>query len=273
MSPAPTTPTTPRKTAIIIIIGNEILDGYTMDTNSHYLSEVLREYGVNCQARHTIRDNREEIKRFLWFSLEDKSDYLFLCGGLGPTHDDLTFEAVAEALQKKLVLSKEAIHNIQERLDFINHILPEEKKIHFNEASRKMALIPEGTTVLSNKAGTAPALSLHLGSTCLFLLPGVPHELKWIMENEILGAFITKDKQDHVVEIPVKRGESNFAQVLQEMQKTHPWVKIGSYPQPGRVVIRVVGEEEDVEAVRKEIQEHILAKLSLDSETSGMKRS
>jgi len=271
MSPATHPPH--RKTAIVIIIGNEILGGYTLDTNSHYFSEVLREYGIRCLSRYTIRDDKEEIKRFLRLALEDRPDVLFLCGGLGPTHDDVTFEAVAEALQKKLVLSEEAIHNIQERLDLINRVLPPDKQITMNEASRKMALIPEGTTVLTNKAGTAPALSFQLGSTCLFLLPGVPHELKWIMENEIFGAFISKDRQDHVVEIPVKRGESNFAQVLQEIQENHPWVKIGSYPQPGRVVIRVVGEEEDVEVVRKEIEKHILPKLSPGSERSGMKRS
>lgn len=272
MSPA--TPTHHhRKTAIVIIIGNEILDGYTQDTNSHYFSEVLREHGVNCLSRHTIRDDKEDIKRFLRLALEDEPDVLFLCGGLGPTHDDVTFEAVAEALQKKLVLSEEAIHNIQERLDLINCVLPADKQITMNEASRKMALIPEGTTVLTNKAGTAPALSFQLGPTHLFLLPGVPHELKWIMENEILGAFISKDRQDHVVEIPVKRGESNFAGVLQEIQKAHPEVKIGSYPLPGRVVIRLAGERKDVEPVIMQIQEHILQESSPDRKTSGMKWS
>jgi len=254
------TPQEPRKTsAIVIIVGNEILDGYTLDTNSHYLSETLRERGILCTARHTIRDDKAEIKQYLKAALVKRPDYLFVSGGLGPTHDDVTFEAVAEALHRRLVLSEEAIRNIQDRLDLINRILPKDKRIEMNEASRKMALVPEGTEVITNKAGTAPAVYIRVGPTLLFLLPGVPRELKWITENAILGKYIKEEAQDLVVELEVLRGESNFATILKEIQEEHPNVKIGSYPQSGRVLLRVAGREEEVRAVEKKITELILS--------------
>jgi len=268
MSPEPASPAH-RKTAIVVIIGNEILGGYTLDTNSHYLSEILRENGVACTARHTIRDDKEEIKRFLRLTLEDSPDYLFLCGGLGPTHDDVSFEAVAEALQKRLVLSEAAIKNIQDRLDVINCLLPREKQVPMNDASRKMAMVPEGTRVLTNKAGTAPAVAIRVKASWLFLLPGVPHELKWIFENEILGSYIEGELKDYVVEIPVRRGESNFARELYAIQVGHPEVKIGSYPQPGRVVLRVAGARKAVELVERKIRERIPDSGPLNCDEGG----
>ncbi|HID71791.1 MAG TPA: competence/damage-inducible protein A, partial [Thermoplasmata archaeon] len=227
-----------KKTAIVVVIGDEILSGYTLDTNSHYLSQVLRDCGVICLSRHTVRDDKEEIKRILKISLDEKPDYLFLCGGLGPTHDDVTFESVAEALQRRLVLSRAVVEHIQKKLDAINRLLPEEKWLR-----EKMARIPEGTEVLCNKAGTAPALRFCVGQTQLFLLPGVPHELQWLIENEIKANYLEEGcRKDYVVELTVKRGESSFASLLKRIQKKHPHVKIGSYPQKGKVMLRISGE-------------------------------
>ena len=258
----PDSPLTPRKkTAVIVIIGNEILEGYTQDTNSHFLFQTLREAGVECLACHTIRDDKEEIKRYLRLGLEEGANYLFFSGGLGPTHDDVTFEAVAEALQKRLVLSEKAITNIQDRLDLINAILPAESKIEMNEASRKMAMVPEGTQVLCNKAGTAPAVAVNVGACWLFLLPGVPHELEWLLQHQILGSFIPAQPKDYRLEIPVHKGESNFAQILKDIQESHPGVKIGSYPGPGRVTLRVSGKKEEVEAVEALVRERIVKGL------------
>ncbi len=257
---SPKAPPSSKKTAIIIAIGNEILDGHTLDTNSHYLAGLLRENGVSCLAIHAIRDEKEQIKDYMKMALDEGADYVFFSGGLGPTHDDITFESIAEALQRRLVLSGKAVENIQIRLDAINAMLPDDKKFEMNDSSKKMAMVPEGTQVLSNRAGTAPAVAVRVGGAHLFLMPGVPHELRWIVENEILGSFIKGSVADHVVEIPIMRGESSFALALSKIQGCHPEVKIGSYPQPGRILLRLAGEEEEVERAAAKIREHIIGK-------------
>ncbi len=235
----------------VIIVGDEILDGHTQDTNSHWLSQRLLDAGYEIRDRLVVRDGSDDIARALDFCLSPSPDVIFLCGGIGPTPDDVTFEAVAGYLGVPLVENAEALANLESRYHWVNRRLPPGKTIdpEMNEAARKMAIIPEGARVLQNREGAAPGLLIEMRDGArLFVLPGVPREFKWIVENSILDVHLERKTANHVREIRISGREANLAPVLRDIGQAHPCVSIGSYPQDNfLVIIRLSGSREKVE--------------------------
>ncbi len=174
--------------AEIISIGNEIISGDVIDTNSSYIAKNLLNLGIETLWHTSIGDLPDDIKNSIRKALE-RSDIIFTTGGLGPTDDDFSVKVVAEALDKKLVFVEDIWENIQESL-----IRAGRKIDNYN---KKEAYIPEGAKYFLNHAGSAPCVFIEQDEKKIFMLPGVPSEMKYFMQTNILPAI--KDDSTEVI--------------------------------------------------------------------------
>jgi len=155
--------------AAIVAVGSELLGADRLDTNSLRLTALLDRYGVELRRKAAIGDSEEEIAAELRFLLP-RVDLILIGGGLGPTADDVTREAVAAALGRRLALDEEVLAAIERRFEALGWRMP--------EVNRRQAWVIEGAEVISNPRGTAPGMRLESGGCTLFLFPGVPVELE-----------------------------------------------------------------------------------------------
>lgn len=162
--------------AEIIAIGSELLTPYRLDTNSLFLTDELNQLGIRVVYKNVVGDSLEDMRTCFSIALL-RADLIIASGGLGPTDDDRTRDAVAEVLGRKLHLNDEVLQKIQERFRRYHRAMP--------EINARQAMVPEGATILPNSRGTAPALWLEHDGHIVVLLPGVPVELQSIFETEV----------------------------------------------------------------------------------------
>jgi molybdenum cofactor synthesis domain-containing protein len=217
-------------TVEIVTIGNEILLGLVQDSNSNYLCRVVR--GMGGRVRHIaiVRDETEAIAGEVIASLDRRADVVLTCGGLGPTDDDLTMSAIAAAAGVPLTLNTEAREFVEKQY----RDLAARGYVASNamtEARLKMARLPAGANVVENPAGAAPAMWLQARASRIVSLPGVPTELKTIVEGP-LGGFLGEvfgrgsyREREIVVEC---NDESVLAPALRRVAAAHPEVYIKS---------------------------------------------
>jgi nicotinamide-nucleotide amidase len=162
--------------AEIIAIGSELLTPYRLDTNSLFLTDELNRLGIRVVYKNVVGDSLEDMRTCFSIALV-RADLIIASGGLGPTDDDRTRDAVAEVLGRKLHLNEEVLVKIKERFRRYNRSMP--------EINARQAMVPEGATILPNSRGTAPGLWLEHDGHIVVLLPGVPIELQSIFETEV----------------------------------------------------------------------------------------
>jgi nicotinamide-nucleotide amidase len=162
--------------AEIIAIGSELLTPYRLDTNSLFLTDELNRLGVRVVYKNVVGDSLEDMRTCFSIALL-RADLIIASGGLGPTDDDRTRDAVAEVLGRKLHLNDEVLQKIQERFRRYHRAMP--------DINARQAMVPEGATILPNSRGTAPGLWLEHDGHIVVLLPGVPIELQSIFETEV----------------------------------------------------------------------------------------
>ncbi len=174
----------------IIIVGNEILTGDILDTNTNWLCSLVHGRG-GCVTRVTIiPDVLEVVSEAVRAAVLRKVDILFTSGGLGPTSDDLTLQAVAEGTDRELVLHRQALELVRQQYDhFFEMGIMSQGGL--NPARQKMACLPLGGEPLVNPVGTAPGVFLQVEQTAIISVPGVPSELKGIIEQS-LQQFLDK---------------------------------------------------------------------------------
>jgi molybdenum cofactor synthesis domain-containing protein len=257
-----------RHGTVVIAVADEVLGGFTLDTNSHWLSGRLREAGFPVRRIEVVADRREAIVAAVRRAVADPSaDRVLVCGGLGPTPDDLTLEAVAEALERPLEVHAEALAHV-EGLVRRMHAAGWMASPEISEANRKMTLAPAGAAVLRNRRGMASGLAVPLpppgappaqapaaadgvdplAARWLAILPGVPRELQAIVDEELLPRHFAAGSPDTVVELRYGGAvESELVEPMRAVQRAYPEVSIGSYPQTERreLVIRLVGADAD----------------------------
>lgn len=249
----------------IIAIGDELLSGHVLDTNTNWLLEKLRKMNYEVNRVEIIPDNVKLIANSVIRFLNEKYDVIFVSGGLGPTHDDVTVEGVAMAIEKSCIISKEA-------LDLINrqyrkfHELKIIRSANIDEipGAQKMAVIPEGSIVLE-PMGTAPGLFIPFKSKTgheskIFVLPGVPMEFKAMFNHHIENKLLEKNpKEKFSIEIISKTEEARLFPLLMQMKCEYADVKIGSYPNIEKlhVLLRITGKKEDIEEVAQIIREKL----------------
>jgi len=202
-----------RKSSGIIIIGNEILSGKTLDTNSNFMCNELFNKGISCDEVNITRD--EELRIIEKIDLfKSKYDYVFTSGGIGPTHDDITSKSVAKAFGQKLVLNKKAKELLQK------HYLDDD----LTKARMKMAYLPENAIIIDNPISIAPGFKVEN----VFVFPGVPKILE-IMFKEVINS-LSGGKKYFKKTVTTILSEGLIGDDIEKIQRKHDIVEIGSYP-------------------------------------------
>ena len=230
------------KTAAMLVIGDEILSGRTQDTNSNYVARQLTALGIDLSEVRVVGDVEDEIVAAL-NALRARYDFVFTTGGIGPTHDDITADAVAKAFGVRIGYHPEAYALLEARY------APGE----FNEARKRMARVPDGGSLIKNKASVAPGF--RIGN--VFVMAGVPMVMRAMME-EILPR-LPRGAPVLSVTISTALPEGTIAQGLADIQKSFPETAIGSYPwyRDGTFGAQLVVRSRDaekVEAAAREIE-------------------
>jgi nicotinamide-nucleotide amidase len=251
-------------TSSIVAIGDELVGGFTLDTNSHWLAERLRLLGYPVKRVTAIRDRPREIVEQVRRELGDAElTHVFCCGGLGPTPDDRTFASLAEALDRELVVWEETRAKIERRVQRM-HAAGLLESGDLTEGNLRMARIPAGPLqVFKNRRGMAPGVVYESNGKRLFVLPGVPMELKGIFTEELEPAFLADGSAATVRELRFTFAvEARFFPLMSELERTFPDVSVGSYPnfETKELVIRCLGSdpkrvEEVIELVRRRSQD------------------
>lgn len=220
------------KTACFIIIGNEILSGRTQDTNLAYLGKWLAEQGINCTHTRIIPDIQQTIIDTL-LEVKDRFSYIFTSGGLGPTHDDITAESIALALERELLVNREALQMLYDYYGQDN----------VTDVRKKMARIPQGAGLIANPVSGAAGFFIEN----IFVLAGVPKIQRAMLDS--IGHLLVGGDPIETKIIKVRTLESKIAEFLTKLQSDFPDITIGSYPvsieedYPLRIVFR--GTESD----------------------------
>jgi len=223
-------------TVEIIAVGNELLLGDVLDTNTHWLCQKITALGGRVCRAVMVEDDVEAIAAEIQGALARGADMVITTGGLGPTADDMTLAAVAQALDAPLELNEAALALVRDR--YVQ--LAEQGYVQCAELSqerRKMALLPRGARPLHNPVGTAPGVVLKAGSSTIISLPGVPEELKGIFATslrpilkELLGESVFMERV-----ITIRCGdESVLAPIVSQVARDNPDVYIKSMAKPFR---------------------------------------
>jgi nicotinamide-nucleotide amidase len=245
----------------IIVVGNEILRGFTVDTNSNWLAGRLFRCGFPVRVIETIGDvDADIISTIRNHIARAELSRIFVCGGLGPTPDDRTYVALGRALDQPLVYRREVGMQMQ-NLMFIMNMAARRGTAELNAGNRKMAMLPEHAILVRNGAGMAPGLAFDLeAGRYLFALPGVPHELRAVYED-IERRYLGGEHADFVRELVYRQApESMFHDVMQALEREYPDVSLGSYPQTEtrELILRASGPNpERVEAVIRAIRDRV----------------
>ena len=216
----------------IITTGNELLIGKILNTNAHWLAKRLADLGGVVSRITVVGDDVSNIKSVIGEALDRKPDFVITSGGLGPTFDDKTLEAISKAIDKPLELNKQAYNLVKEKyLSYYNAGLL--KKFELTPSRLKMAKLPTGAKPLYNPVGTAPGVLLKHKETMLIALPGVPREMQGIFENDValLIQSYTKNLFTYKESLRVTGiVESEIAPLIDAIMRENPHVYIKSHP-------------------------------------------
>jgi len=235
--------------AEIISIGDEILSGSTLDTNAHWLTYELNEMNISVIRRHTISDDKDEIIHALK-SLAPKTDIIIITGGLGPTRDDITKKTITEYYGGKLLFSEALYQNILDKLKRRNPLIP--------ISNKEQAFIPDNAEILPNNTGTAAGLLFKDKLQQIYVLPGVPSEMKQIFSESIREKLNNISKEKFRVMIFRTTGimESEIVDRIDEGFERFKNVKVGYYPSVFGVTLKI-GLKEDNPHEREKIRTFI----------------
>lgn len=225
--------------AEIIAVGTELLLGQIVDTNSAYMAQQMTTIGLDLHYKSTVGDNLERIKSTLRNAL-GRSDFIITTGGIGPTLDDLTREAVAEVLGKPLVFNHVLFDQISEFFTRMGRTA--------SPNNRKQAFIPEGAIPIENPVGTAPGFIAEQDGKAIIIVPGVPHEMRYFMEHAVLPYLRNKLGIREVIVSRVLKlfgiGESLVDDRLKDLieQGTNPTIGLLAHTQIGEIHIRLTAK-------------------------------
>jgi molybdenum cofactor synthesis domain-containing protein len=224
-------------TAAVLVIGDEILSGRTMDTNSGYIAHYLTQIGVDLREIRVVGDQEAEIVAAI-NALRARYDYLFTTGGIGPTHDDITADAVAKALGVEISEDPRAIALLLERIGSED----------LNAARRRMARIPHGAELVENPISKAPGF--WIGN--VIVMAGVPSIMQAMLES-VTPKLARGTKMISAMLETHGLPEGAYGEGLGALAKKHPSVSIGSYPRllDGRFVNQIVLRCKDADALAR----------------------
>lgn len=235
--------------AEIITIGDEILIGQIVDTNSVFISKELNKIGVQVYQITSIQDDKAHILQALE-DAKNRVDIVLITGGLGPTKDDITKDCFLEYFEDSLVENAEVLQHIKHL--FSHYFQKEAQPINLLQAQ-----VPSRATVLLNKNGTAPGMWMEKDDTVFISMPGVPYEMKHLMSESVLPAIVEKFNRPHIYHktlLTYGMGESAIADLIEDVENELPsHIKLAYLPSLGRVRLRLSGKSTDEQLLRKEV--------------------
>jgi nicotinamide-nucleotide amidase len=227
--------------ACIITIGDELLIGQVIDTNSAFIAQSLNAIGIMVTNRIAVGDDKLAITKALDNAIEN-NNIVILTGGLGPTSDDITKPLLTEYFGGKMI-----IH--QPTLDHITYIFEQVYKRPMIDRNRKQAEVPDSCEVLFNETGTAPGMMFKKNEAYIFSLPGVPHEMKWLTKNKVipfLQNHLNSNFVGHRTLLTAGIGESFLAEMILDFEQQIPTeIKLAYLPNFGMVRLRLTGQGTD----------------------------
>lgn len=241
--------------AAIITIGDEILIGQIIDTNSGFIAKSLDRIGVEIYEMASISDNKQHIlDTFLKF--QNKVDLVIITGGLGPTKDDVTKKTFCDYFEDELIVDEVVLAHVTKLIEGFY-------KRTITQINKDQALVPSKCTVLHNEVGTAPGMWMKKENTVFISLPGVPFEMKYLVENEIIPKVVREYKRPYILHKTIMtygQGESMVAERIEEWENNLPeFIKLAYLPAPGSVRLRLSARGIDKELLEKSIQENVLS--------------
>nr|WP_319512408.1 competence/damage-inducible protein A [uncultured Draconibacterium sp.] len=238
--------------AEIITIGDEILIGQIVDTNSAWMGEQFNLNGIEIYQITSVHDDHDHIIRAIK-SAEENADLVVITGGLGPTKDDITKHTLCEYFDTKLVFHEPTLKTIYERF--------KHRGIEMNKLNRDQAMLPESCTILPNKMGTAPGMWFEKNDTIFVSMPGVPFEMKYLVEFELLPRLRKTGRTKaifHKTVLTQGVPESMLAERISDWEDALPThIKLAYLPNPMAVRLRLSAIGEDVEVLKNDVESEI----------------
>ncbi|MBC8099713.1 MAG: CinA family nicotinamide mononucleotide deamidase-related protein, partial [Armatimonadetes bacterium] len=236
--------------AEVISIGTEILLGELTDTNSVYIAKQLRDIGINLYFMTSVGDNRARIADAIRIAL-GRAQVVITCGGLGPTIDDMTRQAAADATDRGLIFDQTLLDQIEARFKRFG--------VKMTDNNRRQAYLPAGAMVIENPVGTAPCFSIEQGAGVVISLPGVPREMQYLMGESVVPYLRTRYNLGMIKARILKTagiGESMLDELIgvDLLEMSNPTIGLAAHN--GQVDVRITAKAEDDDAVN-----HMIAAL------------
>jgi nicotinamide-nucleotide amidase len=243
--------------AVILSIGDELVLGQTVDTNSAWLAQQLVSHGIQTAWHQTLCDEQPGIVRALRQAAED-ADFVLVSGGLGPTEDDLTREALAEAMGVDLVVDAASLAQLEAFFARRNRPMPQRNRVQ--------AMHPRGSSMIVNHHGTAPGLKAGLGRAVVYVMPGVPREMQHMFTDSVLPELAAAAGDLVILTTRINTfglGESDLAQRLGDLMVRERNPKVGTTVSDGFCCVRI----------RSEFPDHATAATRLDATVEAVTRA
>jgi nicotinamide-nucleotide amidase len=241
--------------AAIITIGDEILIGQIVDTNSAFIAKSLDRIGVEIHEMISISDNKQHIlDTFVKF--QNTVDLVIITGGLGPTKDDITKKTFCDYFDDELVVDQGVLKHVTQLIEGFY-------KRQITQINKDQALVPSKCTVLHNQVGTAPGMWMKKENTVFISLPGVPFEMKYLVEKEIIPKIVTEYKRPYIIHKTILTygiGESLLSETIEKWEDNLPdFIKLAYLPSLGSVRLRLSARGTDKEFLEKSISENVIS--------------
>ncbi|MFV8355002.1 CinA family nicotinamide mononucleotide deamidase-related protein [Flavobacterium sp. XS1P32] len=239
--------------ATIVTIGDEILIGQIVDTNSGFIAKSLDKIGVEINEMISIRDDKTHILE-TFEKLQNTVDLVIITGGLGPTKDDITKKTFCDYFDDVLIVDEKVERHV---IDLIQKVMNRTA----SQINKDQALVPSKCTVLHNQVGTAPGMWMKKENTVFISLPGVPYEMKYLVEHEIIPKVVREYERPYIIHqtiLTYGQGESVVAERIEDWENNLPeCIKLAYLPAPGRVRLRLSARGTDKEKLETTLEKSV----------------
>ncbi|HEX5624835.1 MAG TPA: CinA family nicotinamide mononucleotide deamidase-related protein [Saprospiraceae bacterium] len=237
----------------LVIIGDEVLLGQVIDTNSASIARMLYESGMQVNKKWTVADQHEEILAALK-EASGQADLILITGGLGPTKDDITKKALAEFFKVPLVFSEENKLHIEAML--------KERNIRLSDRHFEQCYLPQNAQLLDNRMGTALGLWMEDRGKIFVSMPGVPYEMEYIMQQDVLPRLKSNHKTVagvyHETILTVGMGETEIADIIEPALGEFPeYLSLAYLPSQGQVRLRITGKHGDMDFLSAKVSSYV----------------
>ena len=249
--------------AILITIGDELLIGQTIDTNSAWMGQQLNQIGFWVKEKIAISDDAAHILKTLDYAIS-QADLVLITGGLGPTKDDITKHTLCKYFDAKLILNQEVLTHVENI--FKRRGMPVSELL---ETNKQQAMVPDCCTVLFNASGTAPGMLFKKNNAIIVSMPGVPFEMQHIMQTHVLPMMekISDEQVLHRTLITAGVGESFLADKIKDWENNlPPFVKLAYLPSIGMVKLRLTARGKKTDNLQMPLDKEFEALKNLASE-------